>query len=47
MKKYILFDSTQNDYRKNLKTGELVTFDTYLQALKDCNIDETIVAIVD
>jgi len=47
MKKYLLFDSTQNDYRKDPQTGEAITFDTYLQALKDCNIDETIVTIAD
>ena len=43
MKKYILFDCTENDYRKDLKTKKVVTFDTYLDALKVCNIDETIV----
>jgi hypothetical protein len=47
MKKYLLFDSKQNDYRKDRQTGEVVTFDTYLQALKYCKIYETIVTISD
>ena len=45
MKKYLLFDSTQNDYRKDPQTGKIITFETYLKALNVCNIDETIVTI--
>lgn len=43
--KYALYDSGNNQFVVNEDTNIIVKFNTYLEALKECNLNQTIVKL--
>lgn len=43
--KYALYDSVNNKFALDKDTNTIVKFNTYLEALKECNLSQTIVKL--
>mgnify|MGYP003651242992 CR=1 FL=1 len=43
--KYTLYDSGNNNWVIDDETNEALMFNTYLEALKECRVNETIVKV--
>ena len=43
--KYALYDSENNEFIVNEDTNEVIEFNTYLEALKECYGNETIIKL--